>query len=98
EKDFRALDLHPHEHNPRVTDYIDEIINMISQLVEKKNAYVVNGEVFYAIKSFNDYGKLSHKNIDELQIGARVEIGTKKENPLDFSLWKPAKPGEPKWP
>jgi len=98
EKDFKSLDLTPHEHNPRVTDYITEIIEMISKLIENKKAYAADGDVFYSVKSDENYGQLSHKNIDELQIGARVEIGSKKENPLDFSLWKPAKPGEPKWP
>ncbi|MGE3975335.1 MAG: cysteine--tRNA ligase [Bdellovibrionales bacterium] len=97
EKDFKALGLKPHDHNPRVTEYMDEIIQMVQQLIEKNHAYVVDGEVFYAVDSFEPYGKLSHKNIDELQSGIRVEIGSKKKNPLDFSLWKPAKSGEPKW-
>jgi cysteinyl-tRNA synthetase len=97
ESDFKALGLTKHDHNPRVTEYMDEIIAMVSLLIEKNHAYVVDGEVFYSIDSFPTYGKLSGKNIEELQSGIRVEIGSKKKNPLDFSLWKPAKPGEPKW-
>jgi cysteinyl-tRNA synthetase len=97
-KDFSSLGLHPHEHNPRVTEYMDEIIKMIQGLVEKGHAYLVDGEVFYSVESFSDYGELSHKNLEDLAVGIRVEIGSKKRNPLDFSLWKPAKPGEPKWP
>ncbi len=97
QKDFNSLGLTPHEHNPRVTEYMDEIIQMIQSLVEKEHAYVVDGEVFYAVDSFKDYGELSHKNLEDLAVGIRVEIGSKKRNPLDFSLWKPAKPGEPKW-
>ena len=93
----QALGLTPHEHNPRVTEYMDEIVEMVKILIEKNHAYEVDGEVFYAIDSFGPYGTLSGKNIEELQVGIRVEIGSKKRNPLDFSLWKPAKPGEPKW-
>lgn len=98
EKDFGALDLVPHSSNPRVTQFMGPIVDMITKLIENKHAYVVEGEVLYSIESFALYGCLSHKNIDELKAGARVEIDTKKKNPLDFSLWKPAKPGEPSWP
>lgn len=96
-KDFRSLGLKPHEHNPRVTEFMDEIIKMIQGLVDKGHAYLADGEVYYSIDSFSDYGKLSQKNLEDLAVGIRVEIGSKKRNPLDFSLWKPAKPGEPKW-
>lgn len=97
EKDFSAIGLRPHDHNPRVTEYMNEIIEMISGLVEKNHAYVADGEVFYAVDSFSEYGKLSNKNLEDLAVGIRVEIGSKKRNPLDFSLWKPAKVGEPRW-
>lgn len=97
EKDYNALKLRAHNHRPRVSEFIPQIVSMVEKLVENKKAYVVDGEVLYSVKAFDGYGKLSHKNIDELLIGARVEIGTNKENPLDFALWKPAKPGEPEW-
>lgn len=97
EKDYSALKLRKHDKNPRVSEYIAPIVEMVGQLVEQKKAYVVDGEVLYSVKSFDGYGKLSGKNIDELLVGARVEIGEKKENALDFALWKPAKPGEPEW-
>lgn len=97
EKDYRSLGLRPHTHNPRVTGYIPQIIAIIEKLIANGKAYVVEGEVFYSVDSFSEYGKLSHKNIEELQVGIRVEIGSKKRNPLDFTLWKPAKPDEPHW-
>ncbi len=98
EKDYNSLKLRPHDHRPKVSEFIPQIVNFVGKLVENKKAYVVDGEVLYSVKSFENYGKLSHKNIDELLIGARVEIDAKKENALDFALWKPAKPGEPEWP
>jgi cysteinyl-tRNA synthetase len=97
EKDYGALQLRAHNHRPRVSEYIPQIVKIVEKLIENKKAYVVEGEVLYSVKSFAEYGKLSHKNIDELLVGARVEIDSKKENPLDFALWKPAKPGEPEW-
>lgn len=98
EKDYTRLGLRKHTHNPRVSEFIQPIIRIIERLIENKKAYVVNGEVLYSIKEFKEYGKLSGKAIDDLQAGARVAIDDKKQNPLDFTLWKPAKPGEPKWP
>ena len=97
-KDFTALKLRPHSMNPKVTDTMEPIISMIDTLVKNDKAYVVNGEVLYSVRSFDGYGKLSHKNIDDLEAGARVEVDKKKRDPMDFALWKPAKPGEPKWP
>ncbi len=97
-RDFSGLKLRSHDHNPKVTEYIQPIIDMVGELVKREKAYVsADGEVLYAVRSFSEYGKLSNKNIDDLQSGARVEVDTKKRDPLDFSLWKPAKPGEPKW-
>lgn len=96
-KDFEALGLRNHDHNPRVTEHMDDIIDMVKQLIENGKAYEVNGEVLYSIDAFDEYGKLSGKNLDELQVGARVEVDEKKQNPMDFALWKPAKPGEPAW-
>jgi cysteinyl-tRNA synthetase len=97
EKDYKNLKLRKHDHNPKVSEFMGPIVEMIGKLIEEKKAYVVDGEVLYSVKSFDGYGKLSGKNIDELLVGARVEIGEQKENALDFALWKPAKPGEPEW-
>ncbi|MCC6278436.1 MAG: cysteine--tRNA ligase [Oligoflexia bacterium] len=97
EKDFAGVGLKSATFNPRVTTHMDEIIKLIENIISSGAGYVVDGEVFCSVSKIKDYGKLSHKNIDELQAGARVEIGEKKKNPLDFSLWKPAKPGEPFW-
>src|SRR5690606_15590965 len=83
---------------PRATAYIDEIIAMVSTLVEKQYAYAApNGDVYYRVKHFAEYGKLSNKNPDELLAGARIEVDEVKEDPRDFALWKAAKPGEVAW-
>ncbi|HAZ12001.1 MAG: cysteine--tRNA ligase [Bdellovibrionales bacterium GWA2_49_15] len=97
EKDFKRLGLRKHEHNPRVTEFIPQIINFISELVKKEKAYVVDGEVFYDLATFPSYGKLSGKKLDELEAGHRVVVDQKKKGPADFVLWKPSKPGEPSW-
>lgn len=83
--------------HPKATENIDEIINIIKTLKEKGYAYSVDGDVYFRTLKFKDYGKLSHQPIDDLQSGARIAIGEKKENPLDFALWKAAKEGEPYW-
>lgn len=83
--------------HPKATENIDEIIDIIKTLEEKDYAYAVDGDVYYRTLKFKDYGKLSHQPIEDLQSGARIAIGEKKENPLDFALWKAAKEGEPYW-
>lgn len=83
--------------HPKATENIDEIIDIISTLEEKGYAYAVDGDVYYRTLKFNGYGKLSHQPIDDLQSGARIAVGDKKEDPLDFALWKAAKEGEPYW-
>lgn len=83
--------------HPKATENIDEIINIIKTLEEKGYAYSVDGDVYFRTLKFKDYGKLSHQPIEDLQSGARIDIGEKKENPLDFALWKAAKEGEPYW-
>ncbi len=82
---------------PKATEHITEIIDLIKKLENKGIAYRTNGDVFYDVLKFDEYGKLSGKKIDELESGARVEINEKKHNPLDFALWKSAKPDEPHW-
>ncbi len=83
---------------PRATQYIDGMINMISALIEKGHAYhAANGDVFYSVRSFTDYGKLSGKSLDDLRAGERVEIDSFKKDPMDFVLWKSVKPNEPNW-
>ena len=80
---------------PRVTENIPAIIAFIRTLIEKKKAYAVGGDVYYSVKKFPGYGKLSKRNVDELEAGARVEVDEQKKDPLDFALWKQSKPGEP---
>ena len=83
---------------PRATAYIDGMIAMISALIEKGHAYhAANGDVFYSVNSFADYGKLSGKSLEDLRAGERVEVDSFKRDPMDFVLWKSAKPGEPSW-
>lgn len=83
--------------HPKATENIDEIIDIIKTLEEKGYAYAVDGDVYYRTLKFSGYGKLSHQPIEDLQSGARIAVGEKKENPLDFALWKAAKEGEPYW-
>jgi len=82
---------------PRATDHIKQIINLVKILEEKGYAYEIDGDVYFRVRKFENYGKLSGKKIDELMEGARVEVDSRKEDPLDFSLWKSSKPGEPVW-
>jgi len=82
---------------PKATEHMDDIIRMIESLEDKEFAYNIDGNVFYDVSRFKEYGKLSGKNIDDLISGARIEINEEKKNPLDFALWKKAKPGEPYW-
>jgi len=96
-KEARELNVKDATHHPRVTDEMPEIIDMIDELVEKGYAYEANGTVYYETGKFPGYGKLSHKNIDDLIAGVRVDVSEEKKNPADFVLWKPAKPGEPSW-
>lgn len=97
--DTHALNILPPDHEPRATGHIETIIRLIQRLLEKGNAYVSeNGDVCYEVDTFPEYGKLSHKDIEGLVSGSRVEIVKEKRSPLDFVLWKKAKPGEPSWP
>ena len=96
-EDADALGVLRPDAEPRATDHIDAILTMIERLVEKGNAYVAGGDVYYDVRSFPGYGKLSGKSISDLRAGARVEPGEHKRDPLDFALWKAAKPDEPSW-
>ncbi len=97
-EDARALGVLSPDLEPRATGHLPGIIAMIERLIERGHAYVAeNGDVYYDVRSFPGYGKLSGKSIDDLEAGARVEPGEAKRDPLDFALWKSAKPGEPAW-
>ena len=97
-EDFAALGIRPADHEPRATRFIPEIVTMISTLIAKGNAYVgTSGDVLYSVSSFKDYGKLSGRKLADLRVGSRVEVDEQKRDPLDFVLWKRAKPGEPSW-
>ncbi len=98
---FDLLDrLHvlPPTHSPLATEHIQEMIDLVSDLVGKGYAYERDGDVYFRVEAFEEYGKLSGRRLDDQEAGARIEASEKKENPLDFTLWKAAKPGEPKWP
>jgi cysteinyl-tRNA synthetase len=95
--DMGGLYLEKPSFEPKATDHISGMIDLISILIEKGFAYQREGDVFFSVEKFKDYGKLSGRNLEEMQAGARVEIDEKKENPLDFALWKSSKPGEPFW-
>jgi cysteinyl-tRNA synthetase len=98
EEDFAALGLLKPEHEPRATQSIPGMVRMIGELIARGHAYAAaNGDVYYDVSSFPEYGKLSGKDPGELRAGARVEIDEAKDDPLDFVLWKAAKPGEPAW-
>ncbi|MDF2714978.1 MAG: cysteinyl-tRNA synthetase [Paenibacillus sp.] len=97
-EDIEALGIRKANVNPRVTENIPEIVALIQDLVDKGFAYESGGDVYFRTEKFEEYGKLSHQNLQELQFGIRVEVGERKENPQDFVLWKGAKPGEIHWP
>jgi len=96
-KDAEGLGVLPATIHPRATENIDSIIKIIETLIEKGHAYESQGDVYYSARSFKDYGKLSGKNVDDLESGARIDVSDIKRDPLDFALWKASKPGEPFW-
>ncbi|PMR77492.1 cysteine--tRNA ligase [Billgrantia endophytica] len=98
EDEARLFVLRP-DHEPRATGHVGEILAMIETLLDKGYAYAAgNGDVYYRVRKFEGYGKLNNRNLDEMRSGARVEVDEHKEDPLDFVLWKAAKPGEASWP
>ncbi|MBS6184372.1 MAG: cysteine--tRNA ligase [Clostridium celatum] len=96
-KDADGLNIKRATTNPRATEYISEIIEFVSGLIEKGYAYEVNGDVYFRTKNFEGYGQLIGQNLDDLQAGARINVDERKEDPMDFAIWKAQKPGEPAW-
>ena len=97
QEDMKRLGVGRPDVEPKATEHIKEMIEVIRRLVDKGHAYTVDGDVYYRVKSFPDYGKLSKRNLDDMVAGARVEVDERKEYALDFALWKASKPGEPAW-
>ncbi|OAG26693.1 cysteine--tRNA ligase [Thermodesulfatator autotrophicus] len=97
DEDMRALKVLKPTYEPRATEHIPQIIALIERLIEKGFAYVVDGDVYFSVEKFPEYGKLSGRNLEELKAGARIAVSDKKRHPLDFALWKVEKPGEPSW-
>ena len=97
-EDSDALGIIRPDIEPRATDHVQGMLDMISKLIEKGHAYqAANGDVFYSVRSFAPYGKLSGKSLEDLRAGERVEVDNFKKDPMDFVLWKSVKPGEPSW-
>lgn len=96
-KDAEGLNVKEASIAPLATENINSVVDIISTLMEKGYAYEVNGDVYFRTKKFNEYGKLSHQPLEDLEAGARISVGEQKEDPMDFALWKASKPGEPFW-
>ena len=96
--DAHGLNVRDADIHPKVTDSMDIIIDIVKTLIDKGFAYEIDGDVYFRTTKFSEYGKLSHMPLEELQAGARVDVSDKKEDPMDFAVWKAAKPGEPSWP
>ncbi len=95
--DAKGMNVREATTHPKATENIGEIIDIVSTLIEKGYAYEVNGDVYFSTKKFAEYGKLSHQPLEDLEAGARINVGEVKREPMDFALWKSAKPGEPYW-
>ncbi|KZL93150.1 cysteine--tRNA ligase [Clostridium magnum] len=96
-KDADALNIERATVNPRATHYINQIVEFVKELIDLGYAYETNGDVYFNTKKFQGYGKLSKQNIEELQLGARIDVDERKKDPMDFAIWKSQKPGEPAW-
>lgn len=96
-EDLAALGVEEADVHPKVSEHIPEILAMVEGLLQKEYAYTVDGDVYFAVESFSEYGKLSGRSLDEMAAGARIEVDERKKHPMDFALWKAAKPGEPAW-
>lgn len=97
-EDMHRLGVEPATVEPKATEHMNEIIQLVALLVKKGMAYQVDGDVYFQVKAFPAYGMLSKRKLEDMQAGARVEVDERKRNPMDFALWKSAKPGEPAWP
>lgn len=97
-RDMDGLNIERATFEPKVTDHIDHIIAFIERLIQKGMAYESHGDVYYAVRSFDEYGKLSGRRLEDMAAGARVAVDERKNDPFDFALWKAGKPGEPAWP
>ncbi len=97
DEDMKALKVLRPTYEPRATEHIPQIIALIERLIQKGYAYVVEGDVYFSVEKFPEYGKLSGRSLEEMKAGARVSVSDKKRHPLDFALWKAEKPGEPSW-
>ena len=97
-EDMKGLNIEKYTYNPKATEEIDGMVAMVQSLIEQGYAYEKNGTVYFRTRSFKDYGKLSNKNLDEMEAGKRIAVSEEKEDPMDFVLWKPKKEGEPSWP
>lgn len=96
--DMQRLGVHPASIEPKATEHMAEIVCLTETLIGKGLAYQVNGDVYFEVAKYADYGRLSKRRLDDLQAGARVDVDERKRHPMDFALWKSAKPGEPAWP
>lgn len=96
-KDVKGMNVREATVHPKATENIDEIIDIVSTLIDKGYAYAVDGDVYFSPSKFSEYGKLSHQPLEDLEAGARIMVGEVKKEPMDFALWKSAKPGEPYW-
>jgi cysteinyl-tRNA synthetase len=97
-EDMRRIGVEPATVEPKATEHMGEIIQLVELLVKKGMAYQVEGDVYFQVETFPAYGRLSKRKLEDMQAGARVEVDERKRNPMDFALWKSAKPGEPAWP
>ena len=96
--DMASIGVDPADVEPKATEHIPQMVALIGRLITRGVAYELEGDVYFEVRRFPHYGKLSGKNLDELESGARVDVDERKRDPLDFALWKASKPGEPSWP
>lgn len=97
QQNLANLNILPATENPRATEDMDQIIDMVARLLENDKAYEVDGDVYFRVEADKDYGKLSGRKLEDMNAGARIRVDDRKENPMDFAIWKAAKPGEPAW-
>jgi cysteinyl-tRNA synthetase len=96
-EDMKRLGVGAPDIEPKATEHIEEMVQIVKGLIAKGHAYAVDGDVYFRVSSFSNYGKLSKRNVEDLKAGARVEVDERKDDPLDFAVWKASKPGEPAW-